>query len=1041
MAMNRNMTMAEKEVRDYAQRQMERAEQRENIVFTEKQKEQVLEYAAMTGDDYNISKMVRDLADAVRSSDEEKVDEILGDAREEIDGFPDRSVGMAELKGYGYTTDDMFPLRQEMALELHRVGEKVYCLQSEGTHGDYASREMILEHEGLYGIEKEAWQRMQEQEDEIDFEEAGLYQPPMIDLDRNEALRMFDAGETVYLITTYPRPIAVRKRMEIERGPERYQMEREDVERIRTLEKRMQEYPQITSLKEAKLLLGTENRYGIYQIIDGSPGRKYEFMDLNFIERHGYQVKKEDYELIYSDEMHYGDTLDSLYEKFNIAHPEDYTGHSLSVSDIVVLNENGNVKAYFVDSISFRELPDFLQLEPELNPEEVAYRIGDQYFAIQVATEGYDYSFYDKEYKLMDGGILENPDISMRQAIQDILEDEGLEQLERIPLDYDELQEKAEEVEAEILQEVRNQRKRVPVISDYIKAEAGLNGMSRSEIEETIWAIAQAEIIENDLDARIQAVRVYGSRTRDGLYKEDSDVDVVIAYEGTVREDDLFSVLNEAEYKVGNMRVDMNPIRPDKTGTLEDFLEKSERYLDEKTEQMKALGEYKPLAKVEELEEANYNMIDNVLNNMPPKKEPYLEYYAAECDEYHSLGKIYKSTNLDEILAKYREIIDDPTLSYYGNGMGIIYRDPNDTFYDEAEVSLVSRKSIRGDSLDDVAFLAALPMVHEALEKIVEAFPDFRYYPPKELNVHYYPEKMTADELAAALDQLAEDFDPYDYHDNFSPEEDMVETVALELRCGHAHRYIPFLKDIIDEECEESPRAEELLEKLKAYQPEIPETAVPVVRINFCEDKEMDISGYQKLGNLDEITAKMDEELTSQADLKTGMPEKTVQMYFTIYYPDRDQMQELKGKINIGDGNGGIVSQLKNQNEMKLHDESWLNYQKGKGEESFQAYMADLTDMQEHVLPYLQSFCSLEEKAPERVEGSIQLSVDGEKKLAERAVSEKGSLKQSSLIESKKTMEKKEKKSIHEQLKINKEVIAKQLGKDNKEKGVEIAKE
>lgn len=1029
MAMNRIMTMAEKEIRDYAQRQMERAEQRGNIVFTEEQKEQILEYAAMTGDDYHIRKIVRDLADAVRSSDEEKVDEILGDAREEIDGFPDRSVGMAELKGYGYTADDMLPLRQEMALELHRVGEKVFCLQSDGFHGDYASREMILEHEGLYGIEKEAWQRMQEQEDEIDFEEAGLYQPLMTDLDRDEALRMFDAGETVFLVTTYQRPIAVRERMEIERGPEHYQMEREDVERIRTLEKRMQEYPQIKSLKEAKLLLGTENRYGIYQIIDSSPGREYEFMDLNFIERHGYQVRKEDYELIYSDEMHYGDTLDSLYEKFNIAHPADYTGHSLSVSDIVVLNENGKVKAYFVDSISFRELPDFLQLEPELNQEEVAYRIGDQYFSIQVATEGYDYSIYDKEYKLMDGGILDDLDISMRQAIQNILEDEGLEQLERIPVDYDELQEKAEEVEAEILQEARSQGKRVPVISDHTEAEAGLNGMSRSEIEETVWAIAQAEIIETDLDARIQAVRVYGSRTKDGLYKEDSDVDVVIAYEGTVREDDLFSVLNEAGYKVGNMRVDMNPIRPDKTGTLEDFLEKSERYLDEKTEQMKARGEYKPLAKVEELEEANYNMIDNVLNNMPPKKEPYLEYYAAECDEYHSLGKIYKSTNLDEIVAKYREIIDDPTLSYYGNGMGIIYRDPDDTFYDEAEVSLVSRKSIRGDNLDDVAFLATLPMVHEALEKMVEAFPDFRYYPPKELNVHYYPEKMTADELAAALDQLAEDFDHYDYHDNFSPEEDMAETVALELRCGYAHRYIPFLKDIIDEECEESPRAEELLEKLKAYQTEIPETAVPVVRINFCEDKEINISGYQKLGTLDETTAKMDAELASKADPKTGMPEKTVQMYFTIYYPDRDQMQELKGKINIGDGNGGIVSQLKNQNEMKLHDESWLNYQRGKGEESFQAYMADLTDMQEHVLPYLQSFCSLEEKAPER---SVEPTTVSKSEM------ETGKTIASVGNEKSKTVQT-ERKSIHDRLKINKEIIAKQQGKDSKEKGVELA--
>ena len=111
MAMNKNMISAEKEVRDYAQRLMERAEQRENIVFTEEQKEQVLEYATMIGDDYNIRQMVRNLAFAVRTSDEEKINETLWDARDEIDSFPDRSVGMAELKGYGYIADDMFPLR------------------------------------------------------------------------------------------------------------------------------------------------------------------------------------------------------------------------------------------------------------------------------------------------------------------------------------------------------------------------------------------------------------------------------------------------------------------------------------------------------------------------------------------------------------------------------------------------------------------------------------------------------------------------------------------------------------------------------------------------------------------------------------------------------------------------------------------------------------------------------------------------------------------------------------------------------------------
>ena len=73
-------------------------------------------------------------------------------------------------------------------------------------------------------------------------------------------------------------------------------------------------------------------------------------------------------------------------------------------------------------------------------------------------------------------------------------------------------------------------------------------------------------------------------------------------------------------------------------------------------------------------------------------------------------------------------------------------------------------------------------------------------------------------------------------------------------------------------------------------------------------------------------------------------------------------LHHFQGKIDIGSGNGGIISQLKMQNEMKLTDESWISYQQGKGNEEYQKYMEDLTDIQNHVLPYLQSFCSLEEK-------------------------------------------------------------------------------
>ena len=55
--------------------------------------------------------------------------------------------------------------------------------------------------------------------------------------------------------------------------------------------------------------------------------------------------------------------LDGLFEKFNIAHPDDFRGHSMSVSDVVVLQENGVEKAYYVDSLGFKEVPQFLQQE------------------------------------------------------------------------------------------------------------------------------------------------------------------------------------------------------------------------------------------------------------------------------------------------------------------------------------------------------------------------------------------------------------------------------------------------------------------------------------------------------------------------------------------------------------------------------------------------------------------------------------------------------------------------------------------------------
>lgn len=114
-------------------------------------------------------------------------------------------------------------------------------------------------------------------------------------------------------------------------------------------------------VKEQKLLSGNEKQFGIYQITARDTEHDYRFMNLDFVKRHGMEVNRADYELVYTAPLTEKDTLKAIYERFNIQRPADFTGHSLSVSDVVVLNDGKSIKACYVDSIGFAELPDFFK--------------------------------------------------------------------------------------------------------------------------------------------------------------------------------------------------------------------------------------------------------------------------------------------------------------------------------------------------------------------------------------------------------------------------------------------------------------------------------------------------------------------------------------------------------------------------------------------------------------------------------------------------------------------------------------------------------
>ena len=139
------------------------------------------------------------------------------------------------------------------------------------------------------------------------------------------------------------------------------------------------------------------------------------------------------------------------------------------------------------------------------------------------------------------------------------------------------------------------------------------------------------------------------------------------------------------------------------------------------------------------------------------KNEPHMEYYAAVCDEFHNLGEYYRSNDLDGIINKYKNIIDDPTKSYMGNGMGIICCDPIDTLTDEWEWSGVRGTTVMERDLELVDELVRVSMVREAIERIHEKLPDYEYIPLPELKEELYPEKMNTEELASALETFIQD--------------------------------------------------------------------------------------------------------------------------------------------------------------------------------------------------------------------------------------------------------------------------------------------
>ena len=155
-----------------------------------------------------------------------------------------------------------------------------------------------------------------------------------------------------------------------------------------------------------------ENSFSIYQLKGGNETLDYRFEPLDSIHRNGLSVKPENYELVYEAPLTEKDNLESIYPRFNVDRPADFTGHSLSVSDIVVLHQDGKDTAHYCDRAGFSEVPEFLQ--PAQKSREITERIqtprGSFYLCgmtrEQMEADGYGFhhASEDGKYLIMANG-------------------------------------------------------------------------------------------------------------------------------------------------------------------------------------------------------------------------------------------------------------------------------------------------------------------------------------------------------------------------------------------------------------------------------------------------------------------------------------------------------------------------------------------------------------------------------------------------------------------------------------------------------------
>jgi len=202
----------------------------------------------------------------------------------------------------------------------------------------------------------------------------GYTDSDMLPLSKERALELFERDVPIYMLYDDNTEAMAFEAEDIQLFSGCFGVSREEWDAIKD-EIPPMDMEIVRQKREQAFLESAGNAYAIYQLKREDSITDLRFMNADWLEKKGLEPQRDHYELIYTGALYPSerqiDTLEQLYQTFNINHPADFTGHSLSVSDIVALKQDGVVSCHYVDSVGYKEIPSFLKTENYLKTAEM----------------------------------------------------------------------------------------------------------------------------------------------------------------------------------------------------------------------------------------------------------------------------------------------------------------------------------------------------------------------------------------------------------------------------------------------------------------------------------------------------------------------------------------------------------------------------------------------------------------------------------------------------------------------------------------------